>query len=114
MSDRFFIFSAGGDIKALHAITQGMAADLQLVGRASQVKPILIESVHNKIAFEIGHDFIQRLPRGNHGEIAFAQPCFEVKIRQIACLNLPADFQNDGALDDIAQLAHIARPMMRQ
>ena len=44
----------------------------------------------------------------------FAQPAFEVEIRQAAGLNLRGWLQYDGPLDDVAQFADVARPVVAQ
>ena len=48
------------------------------------------------------------------GCFGFAQAAFQVEIRQAGGLDLRRRFQDDGALDDVAQFADVARPMVAQ
>src|SRR5258706_2662490 len=102
------------DVQSLHAISERMSANLQLLGCAGEAVTVLRKRIENEFALKIRHDFIDRLPGGNHRELALAQAGFQMEFREVGGMNLVGGFKDDGALDDIAQLAHVAWPMMAQ
>src|SRR5436309_3335344 len=57
------------NVESLHAVAQGVAGDLELLGRAGQVIAVLVERVQDEFALEVGHDFINRLAGWHDGQL---------------------------------------------
>src|ERR1043165_4674662 len=79
----FFRLGRAVDIQTLHAIAQGVAANLQLFGRATDAETVLRERVLNELPFELGHGVVERLGHGCVCRLGFLQAALDRKIRQV-------------------------------
>ena len=102
------------DAQALHAIAQRVAADLQLLGGPREIVAILLQvlmmSCVSKSAMKSSSDAPARHCRAR--QLCAAR--FDMEVGQAARLDFAGGFQNHRAFDDVAQFAHVARPMMGQ
>src|SRR5258707_15375423 len=102
------------DVQSLHAISERMSANLQLLGCAGEAVTVLRKRIENEFALKIRHDFIDRLPAGNHRDLALAQAGFQMELREVGGMKLAGGLKADGAVGVVAQLAHGCWPMMAQ
>src|SRR5436853_22057 len=90
---------------------QRLQANVQQFRRLSLVVPCLVESAQDHLSL----DLVQRSSDGKGNGVLCAQPpsLFEWIRGKVVTFNLLSRTDHYGALDHIAQLAHIAWPRMK-
>jgi hypothetical protein len=97
-------FDFGVHLEPLHPITQGVPADLELVGGAGQVVAVLRQGLLDNLPLVMREDGIEGAARrwGDGGREGREMP-FQLEIRQAVGLDFSGGFENEGALDGVAQ-----------
>src|ERR1043166_6955581 len=108
----FFEIGVSSDVQTLHPVAQGMAAHLQLLGGPVQAEVILLENGGDQFALKVVHKVLERLTASGSRGGGAVQLSLDLEIRQANRLNRGAGFQDERALDDVAQLAHVAGPVV--
>jgi hypothetical protein len=91
-----------------------VTADFELLSGAAEIEMVLLQNGSDEAALEGGHYFVQGFAAGASGlgGVGFVQASFELEIWQAAGLDLGGGFEDQSALDDVAEFADVAGPMV--
>ena len=96
------------EIEPLHAIAQGVAADLQFVGGLGEIVGIGFQRRIDEVAFKVRDDLINRrslvATLGAAVAGALLSRVSSWKSGRLSALHFAGGFEDEGALNDIAQV----------